>query len=85
MIPDVSARPFRFLCHDGHEEADLIGRGEMAAMWHSCAAGPRCPAEAGEEAAAIMQWDAEYLPDCQTYGPAHVSDEARAYLRKGAR
>lgn len=85
MIPDLSARPFGFLCQRGYEGSDLIGCWEMSAVWHSCAAGPRRAAEAGEEAASIMQWDAEYFPDGQTHGRAHVSDEAPAYLRKGAR
>jgi transcriptional regulator GlxA family with amidase domain len=37
-------------------------------------------AEAGEAAASLVQWNAEYYPDGRTYGAAHRSAEAPAYL-----
>jgi transcriptional regulator GlxA family with amidase domain len=38
-------------------------------------------AEAGEEAASLVQWNAEYYPDGTRHGHAHESAEAPAYLR----
>jgi transcriptional regulator GlxA family with amidase domain len=38
-------------------------------------------AEAGEEAASLVQWNAEYYPEARTYGTAHRGAEAPEYLR----
>lgn len=38
-------------------------------------------AEAGEDAASTVQWNAEYYPASHRYGRAHESAEAPAYLR----
>jgi transcriptional regulator GlxA family with amidase domain len=41
-------------------------------------------AEAGEEAASVVQWNAEYYPDARRFGASHESAEAPAYLRAAA-
>jgi transcriptional regulator GlxA family with amidase domain len=41
-------------------------------------------AEGGEDAASEVQWNAEYYPEGHTYGSAHRSEQAPAYLRHGA-
>lgn len=37
--------------------------------------------EAGEDAASIVQHNAEYYPDGRIYGSAHVSEKSSAYFR----